>query len=146
MKCYAVIDTNVLVSALLSKDEKSATVQVLERVLNKEIIPVYSKEIIPVYSKEIMREYQEVLLRKKFGFSEKAIQCIISYIRQNGKTVVPTTVDEKLIDIKDLPFYKVVMDTRTKNSYLVTGNIKHFPKRDYIVSPRQLIDILENKS
>lgn len=72
MKCYAVIDTNVLVSALLSKDEKSATVQVLERVLNKEI--------------------------------------------------------------------------RTKKSYLVTGNIKHFPKRDYIVSPRQLIDILENKS
>ena len=111
MKCYAVIDTNVLVSALLSKDEKSATVQVLERMLNKEIIPAYSKEI--------MREYQEVLLRKKFGFSEKAIQCIISYIRQNGKTVVPTTVDEKL---------------------------KHFPKRDYIVSPRQLIDILENKS
>ena len=138
MKCYAVIDTNVLVSALLSKDEKSATVQVLERVLNKEIIPVYSKEI--------MREYQEVLLRKKFGFSEKAIHCIISYIRQNGKTAVPTTVDEKLIDIKDLPFYEVVMDTRTKNSYLVTGNIKHFPKRDYIVSPRQLIDILENKS
>jgi len=31
MKCYAVIDTNVLVSALLSKKEEAATVQLLER-------------------------------------------------------------------------------------------------------------------
>lgn len=138
MKCYAVIDTNVLVSALLSKDEKSATVQVLERVLNKEIVPVYSKEIL--------QEYREVLSRKKFSFSKNVIQTIISYVRQNGVNVIPVSTNEKLIDIKDLPFYEVVMDTRAEESFLVTGNIKHFPKREYIVTPREMIDLLESKN
>lgn len=137
MKCYAVIDTNVLVSALLSKDEKSATVQVLELVLNKEIVPVYSKEIL--------QEYREVLSRKKFGFSKNAIRSLVSYIKQSGVNVVPASANEKLIDIKDLPFYEVVMDTREEESFLVTGNIKHFPKREYIVTPRQMINLLESK-
>ena len=135
MKCYVVIDTNVLVSALLSKDERSATVQVLERVLNRQVIPVYCEEIL--------NEYEQVLLRKKFGFSEKAVRNLVHYIRQNGKMIIPTPTNEKLLDVKDLPFYEVTMDTRAEESYLVTGNIKHFPKRDYIVSPRQLIEILE---
>lgn len=59
MKYYVVIDTNVLVSALISKNENSATVQVLERLLNREIIPLYSREIL--------QEYRDVLNRKKFG-------------------------------------------------------------------------------
>lgn len=109
----------------------------LERVLNKEMIPVCSREIL--------EEYQEVLSRKKFHFSQKAIQSLISYIRQNGINIIPTPTNENLTDLKDLPFYEVVMDTREKESFLVTGNIKHFPKRDYIVTPRQLIEILENR-
>ena len=45
MKIFAVIDTNILVSALLSPKNDSATVQVMENVLQKKIIPVYSEEI-----------------------------------------------------------------------------------------------------
>jgi len=58
MICYAVIDTNVLVSALLSSHSDAATVQIIGRMINGEIIPVYSYEI--------MREYKEVLGRRKF--------------------------------------------------------------------------------
>ncbi len=61
MSCYAVIDTNVLVSALLSNHTDAATVQLLVRLIGGEIIPVYSCEI--------MREYREVLSRKKFKFN-----------------------------------------------------------------------------
>lgn len=53
MTCYAGIDTNVLVSAMLSKYNDSATVQVIERVI--------IGELIPVYNAEIMTEYHEVL-------------------------------------------------------------------------------------
>lgn len=53
MICYAVVDTNVLVSALLSSKEDTATVQVIGKVLTGEIIPVYSSVII--------KEYREVL-------------------------------------------------------------------------------------
>lgn len=53
---YAVIDTNVLVSALLSNNESSATVIILEKILKSEVIPLYSDEIL--------QEYKNVLSRK----------------------------------------------------------------------------------
>lgn len=53
MTCYAVIDTNVLVSALLSSKNDTATVQVIQKLITGEIIPVYSNVIV--------KEYREVL-------------------------------------------------------------------------------------
>lgn len=47
--------------------------------------------------------------------------------------------------MKDLPFYEVVMEKRDDNAYLVTGNLKHFPEREYIVTARQLLDILDKE-
>lgn len=47
--------------------------------------------------------------------------------------------------MKDLPFYEVVMQTRVGDTYLVTGNLKHFPKRTYIVTARQMLDILDEQ-
>ena len=44
--------------------------------------------------------------------------------------------------MKDLPFYEVVMEKRSDNAYLVTGNQKHFPKEPFIVTAREMIDIL----
>ena len=49
MICYAVIDTNVLVSALLSGKDDTATVQVLAKILGGDIIPVYSNVITKEY-------------------------------------------------------------------------------------------------
>lgn len=51
MSCLAVIDTNILVSALLSKHADSATVKVIEKLFDGEIIPVYSNEITNEYVK-----------------------------------------------------------------------------------------------
>lgn len=42
MICYAVIDTNVLVSALLTGNDDATTVQVINRFITSSIIPVYS--------------------------------------------------------------------------------------------------------
>ena len=69
MICYAVIDTNVLVSALISHNDDAATVQVLSMVFNGEIIPVYSNYIT--------KEYRMVLSRKRFGFSSELIDTLI---------------------------------------------------------------------
>lgn len=44
MKYYAVVDTNVLVSALLSKKDDAATVQVFQRILVGDVIPLYSND------------------------------------------------------------------------------------------------------
>lgn len=60
---YAVIDTNVLVSARISKNPLAATVQV--------VASMFQNKIIPVYNDEILSEYDEVLHRPKFKVSEE---------------------------------------------------------------------------
>lgn len=137
MICYAVIDTNVLVSALLSSKDDTATVQVVSKVISGEVIPVYSNVII--------KEYREVLSRKKFGFSGSTIEYLLSSVEKYGILATPSPSGIILPDMKDLPFYEVVLEKYDDNTYLVTGNIKHFPKKPFVVTPRKLLDIL-NKS
>ena len=135
MICYVVIDTNVLVSALLSKNESAATVQVMVQLLAGRITPVYSNEVIS--------EYREVLSRKKFKFSPKQINCLLSAIEKFDILVDPSPTGAILPDMKDLPFYEIVIEKRSDNAYLVTGNQKHFPKEPFIITAREMIEILD---
>lgn len=135
MMYLAVIDTNVLVSAMISKNNDSATVQVVGKVL--------SGEITPVFSSEILKEYREVLSRKKFNFSNETVDYFLSAIEHFGILVNPSPIGEILPDMKDLPFYEVVMDKKDDGAYLVTGNLKHFPEKEFIVTARELLDILD---
>ena len=135
MKCYAVIDTNVLVSALLSSHNDAATIQVVDK--------IFSEEIVPLYSTEIIAEYNAVLHRKKFKFSDDSINILLSVIEQNGIFVFPNASGEILPDMKDLPFYEVVLEKQNKDAYLVTGNIKHFPRKPFVVTPNQLLEIFK---
>lgn len=72
---FAVIDTNVIVAALLAKHEDTATVQVMTSILNRELTPVYSEPILA--------EYRDVLQRRKFKFPPEDQEYIISATRQN---------------------------------------------------------------
>lgn len=135
MKCYAVIDTNVLIAALLSKRIDTATVRVLDAVLDGKITPLYHEDILA--------EYDEVLHRSKFHFKEETIQLIINAIKQYGVEVYPQPTGEILIDMDDLIFYEVAMEKREDDAYLVTGNQKHYPIRDYIVTPAEMMEIIE---
>lgn len=74
MRKYVVIDTNVLVSGLLTRNEFSPTLKILKLLADNTITPVYSSEII--------KEYREVLLRDKFGFSQNTVDMIINDIKK----------------------------------------------------------------
>ena len=128
-------DTNVLVSALLTNHSDAATVQIMER--------VFSGEIIPLYNRMIISEYMDVLCRKKFGFSVDLVYYLVSFIERYGIQVDPMPSDILLPDMKDLPFYEIVIEKQDDHAYLVTGNIKHFPKEPFIVTPRELVMILD---
>ena len=134
MKCYAVFDTNVLISSLLTRHPDSATAVVVNMIADGVIIPLYNEEILT--------EYEEVLHRKKFPFSEKNIQRLLRMIRQFGLAVSPSPTNEILPDMDDLVFYEVVMEKRDDDAYLITGNIKHFPERSFIVTPAEMLTIL----
>ncbi len=134
MACYAVVDTNVLVSALLSSHDDAATVLVVER--------LFSGEAIPLFSDEILKEYNKVLRRTKFHFSEETVSMLVQTIEKFGERVVPSPTGELLPDMKDLPFYEVVVEKQKDDAYLVTGNMKHFPAKPFIVTAKEFLDIL----
>ena len=101
MKVYAVIDTNVLVSALLAKHTDSAPVQILDR--------LFSRDFIPMYNEEIIAEYNEVLRRRKFNFSENAIGFAIDALIEAGVESERVASSGEVIDPKDVVFYEVSM-------------------------------------
>ena len=138
MTYYAVIDTNVLVSALLSRHDDAATVQVIERMIDGDVIPVYSNMI--------MAEYREVLQRKRFHFAPALIEYLLSAVEKFGLLVEPAPSGVILPDMKDVPFYEVVMEKRDDDAYLVTGNIKHFPTEPFIVTAREFLELLDGKN
>ena len=67
-------------------------------------------------------------------------------IRQFGLAVSPSPTNEILPDMDDLVFYEVVMEKRDDDAYLITGNIKHFPERSFIVTPAEMLTILAHMS
>lgn len=136
MEYYAVIDTNVFVSALLSKNVDAATVKVLDAMLDGIIVPLYHKDILA--------EYNEVLRRSKFHFKEETIQTVLDAVIQYGIEVYPQPTGEILVDMDDLVFYEVAMEKREEQAYLVTGNRKHYPIRNFIVTPSEMMEIINH--
>ena len=133
MKYYAVIDTNVLVSGLLKQGS-----------LPWEIINLcIENTIVPLLNDEIIDEYIEVCKRNKFGFDPNYVDSIIKLLIEKSITLERTTSDEVVADEGDIVFYEIVLSARSaKDAYLVTGNIKHFPKRKYIVTPKEMLEII----
>src|SRR5450756_1218490 len=109
----AVIDTNILVSALLSPSGSPA--RVLDQVLNGNVTMCYDSRMIA--------EYQEVLMRTKFDFDKKSVLQVIDFISHSGISIVPVPILDTFGDEDDKMFYEVA---KTANTYLVTGNSKHF--------------------
>ena len=128
MKVCAVIDTNVIVSALITKNSQSPPCMVLREVLDGRITPLFHDA--------------EVLDRPKFHLKAETIQTMINSIISNGIKVDPKPTGEILVDMDDLIFYEVAMEKRDNNAYVVTGNKKHYPMKDFIVTPSEIMNIL----
>ena len=134
MKYYAVIDTNVLVSSLLKRDSNPGLVY--DYVLIGTIIPLLNEEII--------NEYVTVLTRNKFNFDETVIQDTLNVLKQNAIFLEREQSLEDFIDADDIVFFEIVLSARsTMDAYLITGNMKHYPIRKYIVTPSEMIQIIE---
>ncbi|MCR5713065.1 MAG: putative toxin-antitoxin system toxin component, PIN family [Prevotella sp.] len=129
----AVIDTNVIVSAYITKNLEAATSKVWEAVLQNKLTPIYNEEIL--------NEYSEVLHREKFGIPEHLIIWALDKIVTNGVRGERILSDEFFPDSKDVVFYEVALSK--EDAYLVTGNIKHFPKKPIVVTPAEMLEILQ---
>ena len=136
MTYYAVIDTNVIVSSMLKADSIPGSI----------ISYVESNVIVPLLSEEIINEYVEVLTRNKFEIAHDKVMEMISIIKSKGIVLKREQTLEDFVDKDDIVFFEIVMSARqTMDAYLVTGNMKHCPIRSYVVTPREMIDIIERE-
>ena len=110
-----VLDTNVLVSGLLSPFGPCGEIV---RMLS-------SSELTLAFDARIITEYREVLLRPKFKFDKDKVETLIDYIEHCGLTVAPSPLPQPLPDIDDEPFLEVAI--AAKAICIVTGNHAHFP-------------------
>lgn len=133
MKYYAVIDTNVIVSYLLTHDSDST--------IHKLISAIKNQSLIPLYNDEILNEYTEVLSRERFHFTKEEITDTIETIKMIGINCSRKPVQVIFPDPDDIVFYEVAMSR--EDSYLVTGNLKHFPQNGRVVSPADMLYIIE---
>ncbi len=136
MTYYAVIDTNVIVSSMLKST--SAPGRIVDHAIKGEIIPLLNEEILD--------EYKEVLLRNEFGFEESDVYDLLDRLEEQAVFLDRTPSDELFQDPDDIIFFEIVLTARkSADAYLVTGNIKHYPVKTFIVTPREMLDILERE-
>jgi len=117
-----VIDTNVLVSAILSP--KGAPAKVMDYVSSRELELYFSPEIID--------EYQRVLAYKKLKIEPETQESIIASLINLGIMLVPQVSKMPMSDESDRVFYDTV---KSSNAFLVTGNSKHYPAESFVVAP-----------
>ncbi len=128
-----VIDTNILVSALLQPEGLPAAV----------LMQALSGGIQLCVSEAVFAEYNEVIRRPHLKRSPEVIEGTLKTIRKLGRWVKPTARVEECSDPDDNVFLEC--SQAAEADYLVTGNQRHFParwKKTKVISARELIELL----
>lgn len=130
-----VLDTNVLVSAMLSGG--GAADQVLQAALQGAVLLLADSRMLA--------EYDEVTARPAFRFDEAERRALLDVIERIAEPVVAAPMRLSLPDPDDRMFVEVAVAGRA--DALVTGNTRHFVPRHgqlgvTVLTPRQLVDRL----
>ncbi|MDR1187034.1 MAG: putative toxin-antitoxin system toxin component, PIN family [Bifidobacteriaceae bacterium] len=124
----AVLDTNVLVSALIAPAGTCAAV----------LACALRGEITPCYDGRIMAEYHEVLGRGRLALPAVRVKAVLDFIRAEGEVIVPPRLLSLAPDPDDTKFWEVASHLQ---ALLVTGNGKHYPASELVVTPARLLAI-----
>ena len=129
----AVLDTNVIVSGILSEQGPPGWIVDL----------VAAGELVAVYDARILAEYRDVLTRSRLNLDATRVQLLLDIIQNSGIPVTPMPWQAPLPDPDDEPF---IACAKMAMAPLVTGNLRHYPEQlrfDVIVlTPRQFLDKL----
>jgi len=125
-----VLDTNVLVSALWTPAGNASTI----------INLILTDKVVPCFDQQILHEYQVVLSRPRLAFPAGQVNELLSEITNRGLSVIILPSSIRLPDESDRKFFDTA---KYCEAYLITGNIKHYPKDPMILTPARFLDILE---
>lgn len=111
-----VVDTNILVSGLLSPFGVPGRIVDL----------ILAGQVRVAYNDRILVEYQNVLSRKKFSFPADQVDRVLAVFNFQQKAITVPWPFQPLPDPDDAVFLEVAAAT---SKVLVSGNIKHFPPK-----------------
>lgn len=122
-----VLDTNVVVSAMLSPNGASAAI--LRAVLDGRLCLLVDNRIV--------FEYSDVLCRPTFRFDTSDVRAFLDFVEHEAEYVNALPTDAPFDDPDDRPFYEVALSGDA--DCLVTGNTRHFPEHPVVGAPTQFL-------
>ena len=128
-----VVDTNIVVSAALKPDGLQRTVLLLAII----------KPARPYVSSAILIEYRDVLSRPEFQIRKGLRQQLLDMIGKRAHLVNPVRAIQVANDPQDDKFIECADAARA--DYLVTGNVRHFPKfwkNTKVVTSREFLSLV----
>jgi putative PIN family toxin of toxin-antitoxin system len=128
-----VLDTNVIVSALLARRGNEASILLL----------ALRGDIAIYVSQPVMGEYKEVLRQPRLKLQPRQVEEALAAIGKVAHLVEPTKKLSISTHAADNRFLECA--EAAEADYLVTGNARHFPqshKTTKIVTGRRFLDIL----
>jgi uncharacterized protein len=122
-----VLDTNVLVSALLNPAGPPAQILGLALAGKRTVL----------HDGRILLEYRDVLCRPKFAFGTDIVEPILESLETEGELVSAEPEPGRFADEQDRAFFEVAVSGEA--SFLVTGNKKHYPADARVVTPAEFL-------
>lgn len=129
-----VLDTNVLVSGILSPNGPPAAV----------LRALLTERVTLCFDERIVSEYRDVLTRTRFSFDRNLVEELIGFLEAAGSPTLAAPLAVTLPDPWDQMFIDVAVASEA--DFLVTGNLKHFPETAragvHVTSPREFLEVL----
>jgi putative PIN family toxin of toxin-antitoxin system len=131
-----ILDTNILVSALISVGNPSF---ILEKVIDDDRIQI-------CISTSVFEEYLEVLARPKFQKSPSFIEnatLVLHFLKNSALSFDPKRKVELLKDKSDNKFLELALES--KADFLITGNTQDFKIASFrntkIMTPKEFVEL-----
>lgn len=129
---YVILDTNILVSALWRNLDGGKPAHLLRQCLDRHYQLVYTTAMLD--------EYEAMLRRPKFDFDSENVTRLMKSIKDVGLCADPVSRGlawPLCSDDDDQSFFDAALDW---DAILVTGNKKHYPINDRVLTPAEFLD------
>jgi len=132
-----VLDTNVLVSGLLSPFSPCGEI----------VRMLATGDLKLCLDARLMIEYKEVLHRPRFAFEHNLVADLLDHLFRSAILVSGLPLPLSLPDPDDNPFLEVALAVPAE--CVITGNLRHFPVRLMrgmkVLSPREFLDLFRKR-
>jgi len=126
-----VLDTNILVSALLTREGNPAKIYRM----------FLTQALTLVYCAEILDEYEDVIYRPRLKIPIADANIVMDAIRYYGEEIFIPVSRSSIIPMPDEDD-RIFYDTaKTVGAYLITGNTKHYPSEPFILTPTEFLEL-----